>query len=153
MSRLLMAIQTAGTPAESPSHRGPTPKTSSGCQLHHSDTRSAHRAYRAHPTPPSPSIQEEIQFMGSHPLPQPTVLLNSAPPKAPVPLLSRIAPTEDRSLETPPVNPKTYTPPSDDGFSDGDIDHLINLFQDLSADMPSHPPQGIHVTCLFCFPT
>jgi hypothetical protein len=142
MSRLIMAIQTAGTPTKSPSHREPTAKMLSACQLHRSDTRSAHCAHCVHPILLSPSIQEG-KLTNSHPLPQPTVFLDRAPPKEPVPQLLTITPTRYRS---PPAKPKAYPLPSDDGFSNGEIDHLINLFEDLSTDTPSLPPQGICVT-------
>jgi hypothetical protein len=139
MSRLLMAIQTAGSSTESPSHQGPALETSPGSQLPHSHTGSAHRT---RPITVTPSIQV------GHPLPPPpTGLPNGAPPIVPVPRPSEIPHTEYRSPGTPPVNPKSYASSSDDGFSDGEIDHLINLFEDLTTDPPSPPPQGIRVAC------
>ena len=140
MSRLLMAMQTAGTSAELPSHRGSNLKTSPGCQVPHSHTGSSHRT---HPITLSPSIQAGIQ--PSHLLPSPpTGLPTRAPPTVPVPQLSSV---QHISPKMPPVDHKLYASPSNDEFSHDEIDHLINLFEDLSTNRPSPPSQGIYVAC------
>jgi hypothetical protein len=140
MSRLLMAIQTAGTSTELPGHRGSDLKTLPDHQVPHSPARSSHHT---HPITLSPSIQAGIQLR--HPLPPPpTGLPTCAPPTVPVPRPSSI---QHISPKTPPVDRKPYASPSDDEFSDGEIDHLINLFEDLSTDRPSPPSQGTYVAC------
>jgi hypothetical protein len=51
---------------------------------------------------------------------------------------------EYRLPGVPPINPKPYAFSSDDEFADGQIDHLIDLFEDLNTD-PPHPHHKVSV--------
>jgi hypothetical protein len=153
LSRLLVAIQAAGTRESSstefpsrrrspsrqalppfrnelPDSRVPLPRTSApSCPA---------------PTPPSRARPQLTELPNrQHPLPL-IELSNRRVPAAlpPAPQTSTLL-TESSSSLSPPVKPRPHSIPSNEGHSENEIDHLIDLFEDLSAGAGTPPSQGI----------
>ena len=164
LSRMIVAIHTAGTrqssPIESPGHQlSPSRRVPplANQSLSHRPCPPANKSLTSQSRRPPPPTNE---FLNHQPPPRHNQPLSrqlsesrteSPNHRLPTPLSlprTEVQLAEDRSPTSPPAN-QPYSTPSDDGFSDSEIDHIINLFEDLSTDAGVPPPQGISVALVF----
>jgi len=151
LSRMIAAIHTAGTHqnlVEPPSpHVSPPANQSPSCQPFLRDNESSTSQSRT--SPPTNEVLNQQAFSRHN---RPLSRTESPSRQLPTPLTppqAETEPAEARSSTSPSASRRHRSTPSGDGLSDGEIDHLIDLFGDLSTNTRLPPPPGISVTLVF----